>query len=89
MGIAAYSLAGIANTAVGCLLVFGALRLTSDFSLPRAAVRPSVLLTLPATTILGLLLWNAFFAAVAATLDDPNTSSRSSLVMLPTLPVVL
>jgi ABC-2 type transport system permease protein len=52
-------------------------------------VRPSVLFTLLATTALGLLLWNAFFAAVAATLDDPNTSSRSSLLMLPVIPVVL
>jgi ABC-2 type transport system permease protein len=89
LGIAAYSLAGVANMAVGSLLVVGALSLTSDFSLPAATVRPSVLLTLLATTVLGLLLWNAFFAAVAATLDDPNTSSRSSLLMLPALPFVL
>ncbi|HEX6852831.1 MAG TPA: ABC transporter permease [Candidatus Polarisedimenticolaceae bacterium] len=89
VGIAAYSLVGVANMAVGSLLVFGALSLTSGFALPAAAVRPSVLVTLVATTILGLLLWNAFFAAVAATLDDPNTSSRSSLLMLPVIPVVL
>ncbi len=89
LGITAYSLAGIANMAVGSLLVAGALSLTSGFSLPAATVRPSVLLTLLVTTALGLLLWNAFFAAVAATLDDPNTSSRSSLLMLPALPVVL
>ncbi len=89
LGIAAYSLAGIANMAVGSLFVVGALSLTSGFTLPEATVRPSVLLTLILSTVLGLLLWNAFFAAVAATLDDPNTSSRSSLLMLPTLPVVL
>ena len=40
-------------------------------------------------TILGLLLWNAFFAAVAATVSDMYTSSRSSLTFLPLLPVVL
>lgn len=89
LGITAYSLVAIANMVVGTLFVVGALSLTTGFSLPAATVRPSVLLTLMATTVLGLLLWNAFFAAVAATLDDPNTSSRSSLLMLPALPFVL
>jgi ABC-2 type transport system permease protein len=47
-----------------------------------------VVVTLITFCILGMLLWNSFFAAVAATIDDPNTSSRSSLMLLPVLPVV-
>jgi ABC-2 type transport system permease protein len=33
-------------------------------------------------------MWNAFMAAVAATIDDPNSSQRSGLMMLPIVPVV-
>ena len=30
-----------------------------------------------------MLLWNAFFAAFAATIDDPNTSSRAAFMFVP------
>lgn len=39
-------------------------------------------------SLLGILMWNAFLAAVAATIDDPNSSERSGLMMLPNLPVM-
>lgn len=39
--------------------------------------------------LLGLLFWNCVLAAIAATIDDPNSSSRSALMMLPMVPVVL
>lgn len=39
--------------------------------------------------LLGILFWNCFFAAVAATVDDPNTSSRSVIMFLPFLPVMI
>lgn len=38
-------------------------------------------------SLLGILLWNSFFAAVAATISDPNTSERSAFMLLPVLPV--
>lgn len=33
----------------------------------------------------GFLLWNTTFAAIAATISDPNTSARGGLLMLPLL----
>lgn len=39
--------------------------------------------------LLGILMWNAFLAAIAATIDDPNTSQRSGMMMLPLVPVLL
>lgn len=39
--------------------------------------------------LLGILFWNCFFAALAATIDDPNTSSRSVIMFLPFLPVMI
>lgn len=39
--------------------------------------------------VLGLLLVNSFMAAFAATIDDPNHSSRSVMMFLPALPIGL
>lgn len=39
--------------------------------------------------VLGLLLVNSFMAAFAATIDDPNHSSRSIMMFLPAIPVGL
>lgn len=38
-------------------------------------------------TLLGVLFWFAFMAAVAATIDDPNSSMRSLLLFVPLLPM--
>jgi len=89
LGITAYSLVSAANIVVGLGLVGLAAQLASGFVWPSAALRPAVALILLLYTMLGLLLWNAFFAAVAATVNDMYTSSRSSLTFLPLLPVVL
>ena len=40
-------------------------------------------------TVLGLLLVNSFMAGFAATIDDPNHSSRSIIMFLPSLPIGL
>ncbi len=37
---------------------------------------------------LGFAMWFAFFGAVAATIDDPNASQRSGLLMVPLLPAI-
>ncbi len=50
---------------------------------------PGLLLTVGALAICGFCLWFCFFAAVAATIDDPNTSARGVLIMAPMLAPVL
>jgi ABC-2 type transport system permease protein len=35
----------------------------------------------------GVLFWNCFYAGVASVINDPNTSSRTSLLFLPILPM--
>jgi ABC-2 type transport system permease protein len=89
LGITGFALASVAGSVAAGLVVALGARMATGFTLPAAAVRPGVVLALGAFTLLGLLLWNSFFAAVASTMDDPNTSSRSSLLMLPALPVVM
>lgn len=51
--------------------------------------RPMTLLGILVFGLAGLLFWNWFLAAVAATVNDPNTSTRTPIMFLPTLPVVI
>lgn len=39
--------------------------------------------------LLGILMWNAFLAGVASTIDDPNSSERAALMFFPLLPVMI
>jgi ABC-2 type transport system permease protein len=39
--------------------------------------------------LLGLAFWNSFLAGVAATIDDPNNSTRSALMFIPSIPSFL
>jgi ABC-2 type transport system permease protein len=72
-------------------VAFGLLRrLDADLpALPAAAADPGLLAALVVFAGLGFLLWFTFFAAVAATVDDPNNSSRGGWLMLPLLPLGL
>ena len=45
---------------------------------------PSILLFLP-FALMGVLIWNAFFAAISSIITDPNNSGKSSLVLIPLL----
>ncbi len=45
---------------------------------------PSILIYLP-FSLIGILIWNAILAAIAAVITDPNNSGKSSLMMLPVL----
>lgn len=89
LGICAYALTSIGNMIVGGALLALVARVVWDFSLPEAVVRPGVILALVVYAVLGLLLWNAFFAAFASTIDDPNTSARSAVMFVPMIPVGL
>jgi ABC-2 type transport system permease protein len=52
-----------------------------------ASLQPVLVVTFLLFALLGILMWNAFLAAVAATIDDPNSSQRSGLMMFPIVPV--
>lgn len=54
-------------------------------SLPAVATTPGVVLVTLAFAVLGAALYFTLFAAVAATIDDPATSQRSGIIMLPGL----
>lgn len=54
-----------------------------------ALVNPLFLITFLMLALIGTLMWNAFLAGIAATIDDPNTSTKSGFMMMPLLPVSL
>jgi ABC-2 type transport system permease protein len=85
LGIGAYALVNIANIAVGSVLLLLVANVGWGLDLPRAVARPGILLLLFLFCVLALALWNSVFAAFAATLDDPNTSTRTSLMFVPML----
>lgn len=85
IGIGAYSLVNIANMLVGTVIVAALAKLAWGFTLPPVVARPGILVLVLMYCALALALWNSVFAAFAATLDDPNTSARTSLMFLPML----
>ena len=59
------------------------------FTLPTGIGDPVVVLNLVLFAMLGFGFWFTLFALIAATITDPNSSSRSSLLFLPFLPLGL
>jgi len=91
--ILAFSLHGLKSVATltfwGLLAAFGALRLAGSRILADlGALSPFAWVGALSFLALGLLFWSAFYAGLAATIDDPNHSARSSVMMLPLMPVV-
>ena len=85
-------LLGLTAAAFGTLLTYGAamalffvmLKLSGmDFPIPWAALRPEKLMFFLLLSVLGIFFWNCVFAAIAVTINDPNSSTRSSLMFLP------
>ena len=90
LGLSLMAFVSILNTVVGLLLTV-AIRRTfgSDLSVPLGAIDPWLLSQLVFLALLGFFFWFAFFAAIAATIDDPNTSARSTFLLLPVLPLAV
>jgi ABC-2 type transport system permease protein len=57
--------------------------------LPPIAGEPGLLALIMLITILGGAMWFCFLAAIAATVDDPNSSTRTLLLFLPMLPALI
>ena len=85
LGTSLFVLAYLVSYAIGFVLAFslpgpleGALPRLSEF-----VASPAVLLVTLVAAALGFGLWFALFAAIAATVSDPTTSSRGGFIMLP------
>ncbi|MDI6402099.1 ABC transporter permease [Balneolaceae bacterium ANBcel3] len=90
LGISAIGLANILVYGILGLFVSMMLYLVFGTVFPNVLlmINPMLLIVFLSMSVLGVLMWNSFLAAVAATIDDPNSSERSALMLLPTLPVL-
>ncbi len=61
----------------------------SGWSLPISISNPLLIILLFVFSLGGFLFWNTFFSAIAATINDPNTSARGSLIALPAIPIAI
>jgi ABC-2 type transport system permease protein len=91
-------LLGLTAAAFGTLLTYGAalgllvvlLQLGGmEFVIPWSAMRLNNLAIYLLLAILGLFFWNCAFASIAVTINDPNSSTRSSLMFLPLMFVAM
>jgi ABC-2 type transport system permease protein len=90
LGHAALTLVSMVNLGIGFLLsnlILNAFGGGAGVTLPLALSNPLLLISFCIQALLGFFFWFSFFAALAATINDPNTSARSSFLFLPFLPL--
>ncbi|MBX3134157.1 MAG: ABC transporter permease [Gemmatimonadaceae bacterium] len=90
IGLAAAAVVGTALTASAVFAVFRLLPFLfgrPQFSLPPIASAWGTLALVLVITLLGVAMWFAFMAAIAASIDDPNSSTRTLLLFAPMAPL--
>lgn len=71
------------------ILAAGARWIGLAWTLPDVLLQPGPLAAMAALALAGFAFWNTFIGAIAATVTDPNSSSRGGFIMLPVFPVTL
>ncbi|MDO8836314.1 MAG: ABC transporter permease [Vicinamibacterales bacterium] len=89
LGLSGVAAASTIGYAVSALVIAVASRWAGlTWPWPAALGQPAMLVGIVVLALLGFAFWNTFIGAIAASITDPNTSSRGGLLMLPMLPVV-
>jgi ABC-2 type transport system permease protein len=89
LGLSLLALQSVFGQLLASLAGLGLAAALVDFAWPLPPLG-AVLLELPVwdlTALFGFAFWATFVGAVAATIDNPQTSSRSGFLMLPILPM--
>jgi len=90
LGISFLSLAMLVTYSLtSVIFVFISSLFGSGWSLPLVITNPLLIIYLFIFSLAGFFFWNTFFSAIAATINDPNTSARGSLMMVPAIPVAI
>jgi ABC-2 type transport system permease protein len=89
IGLAGVALANTLVTAVTFGGLFALFAATTERKLTLAVDQPLLVPLLILLPLLGFALWFSFLSAIAATIDDPHTSTKGSLLMVPLAPVVV
>jgi ABC-2 type transport system permease protein len=84
LGLSAFASVSTLTYVVSILIFVG---ISGSFGealeIPAEVASPGIVAALIFLGLSGYLLWNTFFAAVAATINDPNTSAKGSLIFVP------
>jgi ABC-2 type transport system permease protein len=86
LGIMGVSIVSVISQAIAFLAVWIGLRKLAGagpLPLPTTLGDPVVVLTVVVFGVLGLVFWFSFLGLIAAIIDDPNSSTRSSFLFLP------
>ncbi|MBY0419618.1 MAG: ABC transporter permease [Pararheinheimera sp.] len=89
LGISLFCLKSMVTTGLFLYLMIQAISLAKGKGMFVLPITPQELASALLFVSLGLLLVNSFLAGFAATIDDPNHSSRSIMMFLPTVPLGL
>lgn len=91
IGITAMGAKNMVITGLMAFLAFSLVRQLND-SPPIStslAGDPLTLVSIVLFGVGGLIFWNCFLAAIAATVADPNTSARTPIMFIPVLPIAI
>lgn len=89
LGLCLSSIKSLLTTCLMMLVVFTGIAVFSDGTSESMNVSASVIIQILIFCVLGVLFWNYVFVGFAATIDDPNHSGKTGLMLLPMLPVML
>lgn len=89
LGVTMHSLKSMIITAVLLMLLMNGMAVAMSGEMLPIPLTVLVLLNSLLFLVMGLLLVNSFLAGFAATIDDPNHSSRSIVMFIPLVPVML
>lgn len=87
LGVTLHSVKSMLLTGLLMLLFLNGLHMALEGGLMRLPLTFAVLVNAIFFLVIGLLLVNSFLAGFAATIDDPNHSSRSVVMFIPMIPV--
>ncbi len=89
LGLCLASLKSLVSTMIFMFLLFLGLNMFVPGTIPNISFSALLALQIFVFCILGIVFWNYFFVGFAATIDDPNHSGKSGIMLLFVLPVLL
>lgn len=88
-GITLLCLKSLLTTSLSMFIFYQIMAIIDGINATGLGIEIGHILSLVLFVILGLLMWNSLLAGFAATIDDPNHSSRTMLMLLPAVPIFL
>jgi ABC-2 type transport system permease protein len=89
LGLCLSSIKSLLTICLMMAIVFTGIAVFSDGGGDNMNVSATVVMQILLFCVLGVLFWNYVFVGFATTIDDPNHSGKTGLMLLPMLPVML